>query len=212
LSAEINSTIKVLVADDHPLFRQGIVATLSFQPDMFVVGEAANGREAVEMFRRHQPDVGLLDLQMPRMNGLEAIIRIRAENPVARIIVLTTFDSDKDIQNALQAGAYGYLLKETGGNELVAAIRAVYRGQKRISAEVGARIAETAGNPDSFTERELEVLQLMTEGQNNKEIAELLSIGESTVKFHIKHIYAKLQVADRTQAVITALKRGITRV
>lgn len=205
------NAIKVLVADDHPIFRQGIVAALSFQSDLIVVGEAADGREAVEMFRRQQPDVTLLDWQMPHLSGLQVIQVIRGENPAARLIVLTTFDSDKDIQSALNAGASGYLLKESSGDELAAAVRAVHNGQKRISPEVGARLADSLVNPDALTQRELEVLQLMTEGKQNKEIAELLFVSESTVKYHVKHIFAKLQVTDRTQAVIVALKRSITR-
>lgn len=204
--------IKVLVADDHPLFRSGIVAAFSYQSDLFVAGEAANGREAVELFRRLQPDVGLLDLQMPQMTGLEAIKAIKAEHPAARLIVLTTFDTDKDIQSALHAGASGYLLKEASATELADAIRAVSRGGKRISSEVGARLADSISNPSALTERELEVLRLMTIGKANKDIADALFVTESTIKFHIKNIFAKLEVADRTQAVVAALKRGITRI
>jgi two-component system, NarL family, response regulator len=205
-----NSKINVFIVDDHPIFRQGLAVTLARQEDLNVIAEASSGRTAVSIFESLQPDVTLMDLQMPEMHGVEVITQIRARHPAAKIIVLTTYDSDGDIRRALRAGASGYLLKDASAEELCESIRAVHRGSKRISPEVGAKLAELV-NSDELSERELEVLQAMTEGHSNREIAAKLFISESTVKFHISAIFGKLKVNDRTQAVITALKRGITK-
>lgn len=202
--------ISVLVVDDHPIFRQGLVATLAQQADLEIIGEASSGGEAIAQFRRLNPHVTLMDLQMPGINGVEAILRIRNEFPAARLVVLTTYDTDGDIRRALRAGASGYLLKDAAPIELCEAIRAVHAGQKRIAPEINVKLTETSGS-SVLSERELEVLRLMTEAKSNKEIAANLFISESTVKFHVNHILAKLNVNDRTQAVIIALKRGITR-
>ena len=202
------SKIHVLIADDHPVVRTGLALMLKYEPDMEVVAEASNGREAVELYRRHRPDVTLMDLRMPEMDGVEAITAIRSQSPSARIILLTTYDGDEDIYRGLRAGAPAYLLKDAPCTEILEAVRAVHAGQKRITLEVGARLAERAGFPE-LTERELGVLRLMVQGKSNQEIAAELSIAEGTVKFHINHILNKLNVDDRTQAVISALKRGL---
>jgi len=202
------SKIRVLIADDHPVVRTGLALMLKYEPDIEVVAEANNGREAVELFRRHRPDVTLMDLRMPEMDGVEAITAIRSEFPAARIILLTIYDGDEDIYQGLRAGAPAYLLKDAPCEEILEALRAVHAGQRRITREVGARLAERAGFPE-LTERELEVLRLMVRGMSNQEIAAALFITEGTIKFHINHILNKLGVNDRTQAVITALKRGL---
>ncbi len=200
--------IRVLIADDHPVVRTGLVLMLQYEPDMEVVAEAGNGREALEMFRQHRPDVTLMDLRMPEMNGVEATAAIRVEFPTARIILLTTYDGDEDIYGGLRAGAQAYLLKDTPCEEILEALRAVHAGHKRITLEVGTKLAERAGFPE-LTERELDVLRLMAKGLSNVEIGAALFISEGTVKFHINHILNKLGVGDRTQAVIAALKRGL---
>jgi len=200
--------IRVLIADDHFVVRMGLTAVITTQPDMVVVAEAANGRQALEFFRHHRPDVTLMDLRMPEMDGLEAITAIRKEFPDSRFIVLTTYDGDEDIYRALQAGARSYLLKDMLQDGLVEAIRAVHAGQRRIPAEVAGRLAERMDRTE-LTSREMEVLRLIVEGKSNKEIAARLKIAEGTVKIHINNILSKLGVSDRTQAATFALQRGI---
>src|SRR5215216_2820000 len=200
--------IRVLIADDHFVVRMGLTAVITTQPDMVVVAEAANGRQALEFFRHHRPDVTLMDLRMPEMDGLEAITAIRKEFPDSRFIVLTTYDGDEDIYRALQAGARSYLLKDMLQDGLVEAIRAVHAGQRRIPAEVAGRLAERMDRTE-LTSREMEVLRLIVEGKSNKEIAARLKIAEGTVKIHINNILSKLGVTDRTQAATFALQRGI---
>ena len=200
--------IRVLCVDDHPLLREGITALLASQPDMTLVGEASNGREAIEQFRKHRPDVTLMDLQMPEMNGVDAMISICGEFPGARIIVLTTYKGDVQVLRALKAGARAYLLKGLLRKELLETIRLVHAGQKRMPSEVATELAEHATD-DALSLREIEVLRLVSGGNANKEIAAQLSITEETVKGHIKNILAKLGANDRTHAVTIGLKRGI---
>jgi DNA-binding NarL/FixJ family response regulator len=194
--------------DDHPLLREGIAALIGLQSDMQLIGEASNGREALEQFRKHHPDITLMDLQMPEMSGIDAISAIRGEFPDARIIILTTYAGDFQVSRALKAGARGYLLKGMLRQELLETIRAVYAGGKRLSAEVATEIAEHATD-DVLTPREINVLRLIAEGNANKEIAGKLSLTDETVKGHVKSILAKLGVNDRTHAVTIGLKRGI---
>jgi DNA-binding NarL/FixJ family response regulator len=200
--------IRVLSVDDHPLLREGIAELIGNQSDMQMIGEAANGREALEQFRKHHPDITLMDLQMPEMSGIDAISAIRGEFPDARIIVLTTYAGDFQVSRALKAGARGYLLKGMLRQELLETIRAVHAGRKRLSAEVAAEIAEHATD-DVLTPREIDVLRLIATGNANKDIARKLSLSEETVKGHVKNILAKLGVRDRTHAVTIGLKRGI---
>src|ERR1700688_14163 len=200
--------IRILSVDDHPLLREGVAALLAGQPDMLLIGEASNGREAIEQFRKHRPDVTLMDLQMPEMNGVDAMIAICAEFPVARIIVLTTYTGDVQVLRALKAGARAYLLKGLLRKELLETIRLVHAGQKRMPAEVATELAEHATD-DALSPREIEVLRLISGGNANKEIAAQLSITEETVKGHVKNILAKLNANDRTHAVTIGLKRGI---
>jgi DNA-binding NarL/FixJ family response regulator len=200
--------IQIMVVDDHHIVRQGLVALISTLPDMKVIAEAADGVQAVELHRKHRPDITLMDLRLPNKNGVDAITEIRREFPGARIIVLTTFDGDEDIYRALQAGAKGYLLKGMNADELTEAIRTVHAGKSRIPAVVAERLAERMGGP-SLTGRELEVLRRIVGGRSNKEIAGELFISEATVKTHINSILSKLGVSDRTQAATTALQRGI---
>ncbi|HBB31438.1 MAG TPA: DNA-binding response regulator [Cyanobacteria bacterium UBA8803] len=202
------NTIRILVVDDHPVVRQGLVAMLEEAPDILVVEQAENGREALAVFRQQQPDVTLMDLRMPQMDGVAAITAICAEFPAARIIVLTTYDGDEDIYQGLRAGAKGYLLKDAEPEELLWAIRAVHKGQKHIPPHVGAKLLERMTSPE-LSDRELEVLQLITMGKSTQVISKALHITERTVNFHINHILSKLGVEDRTQAVIVALRRGI---
>lgn len=197
-----------MVVEDHQVVRQGLVALLATVPDMTVIAETGDGKRAVELFREHQPDVTLMDLRLPTMGGVEAVIQIRRDSPAARIIVLTTFDGDEDIYRALQAGARAYLLKGMSGDELMDAIRAVHAGKSRIPPIVAERLAGRMGG-HSLTGRELEVLKLIVSGKSNKEIGAELSISEATVKTHINSILSKLGVSDRTQAATTALQRGI---
>jgi DNA-binding NarL/FixJ family response regulator len=200
--------IRVLTVDDHALIREGIAALIANQKDMSLVGEASNGREAVEQFRLHRPDVTLMDLQMPEMNGIDALIAIRSEFPDARIIVLTTYAGDALCKRAMKAGAQAYILKGNVRKDLLDTIRAIRAGKKFIHAEVAAELASHAAD-DSLSEREIEVLSLIAAGNSNKLVADQLAISEDTVKGHVKSILSKLGVNDRTHAVTAALKRGI---
>jgi len=202
------SPIRILLADDHPLLREGVAGLVADQPDMELVGEVSNGREAIEQFRKHRPDVTLLDLQMPEMNGIDAMLAIRGEFPEARIVVLTTYTGDAQVLRALKAGAQAYLLKSMLRRELLDTIRAVHKGQRRIPPEVAVQLAEHAAD-DQLTSREVEVLRLIAAGKANKLVASDLSITEETVKGHVKNILSKLGANDRTHAVTIALKRGI---
>ena len=208
---ESANPIRILLADDHPLLRDGVAGLMADQPDMELVGEASNGREAIDQFRKHRPDIILLDLQMPEINGIDAILAIRAESRDARIIVLTTYTGDVQILRALKAGAQAYLLKSTLRRELLDTIRAVHKGQRRIQPEVAAKIAEHAAD-DPLTSREIEVLRLIAAGKANKLVASELAITEETVKGHVKSILSKLGAGDRTHAVTIALKRGIIEI
>lgn len=203
-----NNTIRLLIAEDHPVVRRGVALMLKYEPDMEVVAEAGTGMEAVRLFRLHKPDVTLMDLRMPEMDGVEAITVIRSEFPTARIIVLTTWDGDEDIFRGLKAGAQAYLLKDTPCDDLLETVRLVHSGKKHITKEVGAKLAERTSFPE-LTEREMDVLRLMVKGMSNQEIGAALFIAEGTVKFHVNHILNKMNVNDRTQAVIAALKRGL---
>jgi len=202
------SPIRVLMVDDHPLMREGVAAVLEGQEDMTVAGEASNGSEALESYRTLKPDVTLMDLQMPGMNGIDAIRAIRREFPEARIIVLTTYDGDILASRALKAGAAGYLLKSMLRRDLVDTIRVVHSGKRRIPAEIAQSLAEHQAD-DLLTEREIDVLQLVAAGRSNKIVADELSISEETVKSHMKSIMSKLAANDRTHAVTIAMKRGI---
>lgn len=200
--------IRIMVIDDQAVVRQGFVSLISTVPDMQIVAEGSNGREAVELFRQHQPDITLIDLRMPLMSGVEAIAEIRREFPGARIIVLTTYDGDEDIYRSVQAGAQGYLLKDMFFEELESAIRKVHGGARLIPGSVAERLAARMSSSE-LTSRELEVLKQIVDGKSNKEIANVLSISEATVKSHINNILSKLGVSDRTQAATRALQRGI---
>lgn len=203
-----DANIRVLIADDHPVVRSGLAMIIQYATGVEVVAEASTGTEAMQLFNQYQPDVVLMDLKMPEMGGVDAICAIRQTHPLARIIVLTTYDGDEDIYRGLQAGARGYLLKNVTRQELIEAIQRVHAGQKYIPAEVGARLAERMNNPQ-LTERERQVLLQITEGKSNQEIAAALKVSEGTIKFHVNGILRKLNVSDRTQAVLVALKRGI---
>jgi DNA-binding NarL/FixJ family response regulator len=200
--------IRILTVDDHALLREGIAALVNAESDMKLVAEASNGQEAIEKFRLHRPDITLMDLQMPALNGIEAIISIRAEFPNARVIVLTTYTGDVQVLRALKAGAGAYILKGHVHRELLGTIRAVHAGQKRIPPEVAAELADHAAD-ESLTSREIDVLRLISAGNANKEIAARLFIAEDTVKSHVTKILAKLGANDRTHAVTIGLKRGI---
>jgi DNA-binding NarL/FixJ family response regulator len=200
--------IRILVADDHPLLRQGIAGLVADQSDMILVAEASNGREAILQFRAHRPDITLMDLQMPEMNGLDAIVAIRGEFPEARIIVLTAYTGDGQVLRALKAGARGYLLKNLLHKELLETIRSVHAGKKTLSPEVSYQLAEHATD-DSLTPAEIAVLHLIAAGNANKQIADQLSISEETVKGRVKNILSKLGANDRTHAAMIGLKRGI---
>lgn len=200
--------IRILTVDDHPLLRKGISALVNAESDMKLIAEASNGHEAIEAFRLHRPDVTLMDLQMPGLNGTEAIERIRSEFPNARIIVLTTYTGDVQVMRALKAGAQGYILKGHVHRELLETIRAVHGGKKRIPPDIAEQLAEHAAD-DELTQREVEVLRLIAAGNSNKLIADQLSIGEATVKSHVTNILSKLGANDRSHAVTIGLKRGI---
>lgn len=200
--------IRVFSVDDHPLLREGISALINNQPDMVLVGEAATGSEAIQLFRKHQPDVTLMDLRLPDISGIDALIAIRAEFPEARVIMLTTFEGDVEIHRALQAGARGYMLKNMPPSELLDVIRQVHAGKKRIPAAIASHLAEHMSD-ENLTEREIEVLKEVANGNRNRTIAEKLFISEETVKVHIKHIMEKLGASDRTQAVAIGVRRGI---
>jgi DNA-binding NarL/FixJ family response regulator len=200
--------IRILSVDDHPLIRRGIADLVAVQTDMELIAEAGNGREAVEQFRLHRPDITLMDLQMPQMSGLDAIIAIRGEFPEARIIVLTTYAGDVQALRALKAGARAYLLKDTLHKELLGTIRAVHAGKKSLSPEVSYQLAEHATD-EGLTAAEVRVVRLIAEGNANKEIAAQLSISEDTVKGQVRNILSKLGAKDRTQAAMIALRRGI---
>ena len=201
-------TIRVLTVDDHPLFRSGVAALLASQPDMQLVAEGGNGRDAIRLFRTHRPDVTLMDMQMPEMSGLEATIAIRAEFPDARIIVLTTYVGDVQVLRALRAGARAYLLKTLADQELLATIRSVHSGRKALSAEASFQLAEHATD-EALTPAEIEVLRLIAAGNANKQIADRLGVTEDTIKGRVKNILSKLGANDRTHAAIIGVKRGI---
>ena len=203
--------IRVLCVDDHPLFREGIAAVIAHQKDMQLVAMAATAGEAIEQFRRHKPDVTLMDLRLPDMSGISAVASIRKEFPDARLIMLTTFEGDYEVQRALAAGAFGYILKTLPLQELVDVIRKVHAGRKQLPAELAQDLAQHLGS-DSLTDREVEVLKRIAEGDRNRDIGEHLAISEETVKVHIKHIMDKLGAKDRTQAVAIGIRRGVIRI
>jgi DNA-binding NarL/FixJ family response regulator len=203
--------IRILVVDDHPVVREGVVALVNGQADMSIVAQTSNGREAIQQFRVHHPDIVLMDLQMPEMNGLDALIAIRDEAPEARIIMLTTYVGDAQVLRAIKAGARGYLLKSALHRELLETVRAVHAGKKSLSAEASYELAEHATD-DALTPAEIRVLRLIATGNANKEIAEQLSISEETVKGQVRNILSKLGAKDRTHAAMIGLKRGIIEV
>jgi len=203
--------IRILTVDDHPLLREGIAAVLASEQDMALVAEAADGREALEQFRTHRPDVTLMDVQMPEVNGIDAIVKIREEFPDARIIVLTTYTGDAQAARAFKAGASGYLLKSMVRKELIDTIRTVHAGKKRIPPEIAVEMAEHHSD-DALTVRELEVLREVAAGNANKRVAQLLNVSEETIKAHMKSILSKLGANDRTHAVTIAVKRGIIEI
>jgi len=203
--------IRILSVEDHPVFRQGLATVIETELDMVLVGQAANGVEAIAEFRRHRPDITLMDLRLPGANGTDILIAIRGEFPDARIIMLSSSDSDGEIQRALRSGASGYVLKSMPQDKLLAVIRSVHAGKRNVPAEVAALLAEHLGEED-LSPRELQVLQLIRDGCKNKQIADQLSISENTVNFHIKNIVDKLGANDRTHAVTIALRRGLLQI
>jgi len=206
--SEDSKRIRILAVDDHPILRQGIAGLIADESDMTLVAEAANGREAIQQFRTHHPDITLMDLQMPEMNGLDALIAIRGEFPEARIIVLTTYTGDVQARRALQAGARAYLLKNSLHKELLDTIRAVHAGRKSLSAEISFELAEHSAE-DALSATEVRVLSLIAEGKTNKEIASHLSVTEDAIKGQVRNILSKLGASDRTHAAMIGLKRGI---
>jgi len=203
--------IKLLIADDHPTFRMGLVALIDNQPDMSVVAEAGDGLTALDLFRQKKPDVVLMDLRMPGQGGVETILALLKEFPDARVVVVTTYDSDEDVFRAIQAGAKSYLLKDMAREQIVATIRDVHRGLNKLPPSVASRLEERLRHPE-LTEREMEVLRLLVRGRSNKEIGADLGISESTARFHMKAVFQKLEVLDRTQAAIEAVRRGLVQV
>jgi len=204
-------SIRILTVDDHPMLREGIAAVLASEQDMVLVAEASNGREAIDQFRTHHPDVTLMDVQMPEINGIDAIVKIREEFPDARIIVLTTYTGDAQAARAFKAGACGYLLKSMVRKELIDTIRLIHAGKKKIPAEIAVEMAQHHSD-DALTEREIEVLREVAAGNANKMVAQLLNISEETVKAHMRSILSKLGANDRTHAVTIAVKRGIIEI
>ena len=207
----MSGPIRILSVDDHPMLREGIAAVLAGEDDMMLVAEASNGREAVEQFRAHRPDVTLMDVQMPEVNGIDAILKIREEFSDARIIVLTTYSGDAQAARAIKAGASGYLLKSMVRKELIDTIRTIHAGKKRIPADIAVDMAEHHSD-DALTDREIEVLREVAAGNANKMVAHRLNVSEETVKAHMKNILSKLGANDRTHAVTIALKRGIIEI
>ncbi len=205
------SQIRILSVEDHPVFREGLSTIIGSQPDMLLVAQATNGVEAMEEFRRHRPDITLMDLRLPGTNGTDTLIAIRGEFPHARIIILTTSDGDGEIQRALRAGASAYILKSMPKNELLGVIRSVHAGKRQVLPEIAARLAEHFGD-DDLTVREIEVLRLIRDGYRNKQIADELAIAETTVNFHIKNLVDKLGANDRTHAVTIAVRRGLLQI
>jgi DNA-binding NarL/FixJ family response regulator len=203
-----STPIRIFSIDDHPLMREGIAAIIRNEPDMLLVAEASNGREAVQGFRDHRPDITLMDLRLPDISGIDAMVAIRTEFPDARIIMLTTFEGDVEIRRALQAGAVGYMLKTMPRRQLVEMIRRVHAGKKHIPPEIAAHLAEHMGD-EALSKREVDVLQKIAGGNRNGDIAALLFISEETVKGHVKHIMEKLGASDRTEAVAIGIRRGI---
>jgi len=211
IAVPLPQPIRILSVEDHPVFREGLATTIGSQADMQLVAQAANAVDAISEFRRHRPDITLMDLLLPGTNGTDALIAIRGEFPQARIIMLTSSESDGDIQRALRAGASAYVLKSMPKNELLGVIRSVHSGKRHVPAEVAARLAEHLGE-DELTDRELQVLRLIRDGYRNKQIADQLSIAETTVNFHIKNLVDKLGANDRTHAVTIAIRRGLLQV
>jgi DNA-binding NarL/FixJ family response regulator len=205
------SPIRVLCVDDHPLMREGIAAIIRNESDMLLVAEASSGREAIEFFREHRPDITLMDIRLPDVGGIDALIAIRTEFADARIVMLTTFEGDVDIQRAFEAGAQGYMLKSMPRKQLLEMIRKVHSGSKQIPPEVASHLVEHMGE-ESLSRREIEVLQKIAEGNRNADVATLLFISEETVKGHVKHLMEKLGASDRTEAVTKAIRRGIIHI
>jgi two-component system NarL family response regulator len=202
--------IRLVVVDDHPAFRMGLTALIESEPDMTVVAESGDGRNAVDIFRREKPDIVLMDLRLPGFSGVEAIIALRQEFPACRVIVVTTYDADEDVYRAIQSGAKSYLLKDMSKEEMVQTIRAVHAGQQPLPASVANRLANRSQR-EELNRREIEALQLLVRGRSNKEIASTLFISEDTVKSHLKNLFHKLGVQDRTEAAITAIRLGIVQ-